>query len=130
MTRLNTLIRLVVFTIVVALIIIAVQAGKFQIYLFNDIWYLLAFFFALSYVTSMLTEHGIKKDPKNFQIFYFGGMMFRVILCMIVALIIIYSGTENLFNFIINFFGLYLLFLGFEIYSLLTNLRANSKKST
>jgi hypothetical protein len=130
MAILNTFVRLLIFTIVVVLIIFSFEAAGYEAYLYKYVWYLLAFFFGLSCITSFLTEYGVRSNPKNFQIFYFGGMFFRVFLSMIVALIIIYSGAGNILNFVTNFFALYLFFLGFEIYSLLVNLRANSKKST
>lgn len=130
MGLLNTLVRLVIFTIVIVLIIFWLETTAYASYIYEGVWYLLIFFFGLSCITSFLTEYGVRSNPKNFQIFYFAGMFFRVILSLLVALVIIYFGIGNVIAFVTNFFALYLFFLGFEIYALLINLRANSKKST
>jgi hypothetical protein len=71
---------------------------------------------------------GAKTDPENFQMYYFGSTVFRVLMCMAVIFIYVYFSAERELQFALNFFLLYFLYTGFEIYHILTNLRRNSKK--
>jgi hypothetical protein len=126
----KSFVKLVIFSLFLALIIVVLELTPFSHILHDYIWGMLIFYFLLSAITSFLTEYGIKKQPGNFQIFYFGGMGIRVFASMMVAFVVIIAGNEQIVTFLLNFFALYLFFLIFEIYTLLTNLRANSKKST
>jgi len=55
-------------------------------------------------------------------------MGFRVVLCIGVVALYAYFYKEGRLQFVFNFFALYFLFTGFEIYSLLANLRPHLKK--
>ncbi len=126
----KSFVKLIIFSLFIALIIVVLELTPISYILHDYIWGMLIFYFLLSAVTSFLTEYGIRRQPNNFQIFYFGGMGIRVFASMLVAFVIIIAGNEQIVTFLLNFFALYLFFLIFEIYTLLTNLRANSKKST
>lgn len=87
------------------------------------IWYMLAFFVFITGFTYYLTQMGHKNDPENFQVYYFASMGFRVVLSIGVVALYVWFFREGRLQFVFNFFALYFLFTGFEIYSLLANLR-------
>ena len=93
------------------------------------ILYILAFFILITAGTFYLTRLGISYDSDNFQLYYFGSMGFRMMLSIGVVFVYVYLFSENELQFVFNFFVLYFLFTGFEIYSLLANLRPHLKST-
>lgn len=91
--------------------------------LHSYIWYMLLFFVFITGFTYYLTQLGYKNDPENFQVYYFASMGFRVVLSIGVVALYVWFFKEGRLQFVFNFFALYFLFTGFEIYSLLANLR-------
>ena len=77
-----------------------------------------------------LIEKVTKRNVENFLAIYFSAMIGRLFISVIFAAIFILIDRANVFNFSINFLFLYLLFLGFEIYGIITNLRLHSTKGT
>jgi len=71
-----------------------------------------------------------RKKSDNFLAVYFSAMIGRLFISIIFAAIFILTDRTNVFNFSINFLILYLLFLGFEIYGIMTTLRHHFKKGT
>ncbi|TXK37175.1 hypothetical protein FVR03_15880 [Pontibacter qinzhouensis] len=92
------------------------------------IWYMLAFFVFVTGFAYYITNLGVEQDADNFQVYYFSAMGFRLLLCIAVIFAYVYIIGEQQLQFVLNFFILYFLFTGFEIYSLLANLRPHLKK--
>jgi hypothetical protein len=92
------------------------------------IWYILGFFVFVTGFTFYLTQLGYKNDPENFQVYYFASMGFLFVLSIGVISLYAYFFKEGRLQFVFNFFVLYFLYTGFEIYSLLANLRPHLKK--
>ena len=92
------------------------------------IWYMVWFFVFITGFTYYIINMGSKSDPENFQMYYFGSTVFRVLMCMGVVFLYVYFAREGELQFALNFFLLYFIYTGFEIYHILTNLRRNSKK--
>nr|WP_246597000.1 hypothetical protein [Pontibacter aydingkolensis] len=92
------------------------------------IWYIFGFFVFVTALTFYISRLGISYDKDNFQLYYFGSMGFRMILSIGVIFVYVFLFSENELQFVLNFFVLYFLFTGFEIYSLLANLRPNLKR--
>ena len=95
--------------------------------LHSYIWYMLVFFVFITGFTYYLTQLGYKNDPDNFQVYYFASMGFRMVLSLGVVALYAWFYQEGRLQFVFNFFALYFLFTGFEIYSLLANLRPHLK---
>jgi len=91
-------------------------------------WYMLLFFVFVTGFTFYITRKGYQEDEENFQLYYFGSMAFRVVMCLAVILLYVLFTKERHLQFALNFFALYFIFTGFEIYCILTNLRPISKK--
>ncbi|TPE45399.1 hypothetical protein [Pontibacter mangrovi] len=96
--------------------------------LHSYIWHMLIFFVFITGFTFYLTQLGHKNDPENFQVYYFASMGFRVVLSLGVVALYVWFYKEGRLQFVFNFFALYFLFTGFEIYSLLANLRPHLRR--
>ena len=91
-------------------------------------WYILLFFTTVTFLTFYVVGKGMGDDFQKFQLFYFGSSVVRIFLCMIAVFLYVYLASEREMQFAINFFLIYFLYTGFEIYSILGNLRRISKK--
>jgi hypothetical protein len=120
--------KLIITTGVVALLIgLLVYTTAFTV-VHPYIWYMLGFFVFVTSFTFYITKKGYQEDEDNFQLYYFGSMAFRVVMCLAVVLLYVLFTKERHLQFTFNFFVLYFIFTGFEIYCILTNLRPISKK--
>jgi hypothetical protein len=99
-------------------------------FVYHQVWIILVFFFLLTLASLVVIEKITKKNPDNFLAIYFSVMISRLFISILFAVIFILTDREQLFNFSFNFLILYLLFLGFEIYGIITNLRHHFKKGT
>ena len=102
----------------------------FPQHLYHQIWLVFLFFFLLTLASLIVIEKFTRKNSENFLAVYFSAMIGRLFISIIFATIFILTDREHVFNFSINFLILYLLFLGFEIYGILTNLRSHFKKDS
>ena len=91
-------------------------------------WYILLFFATITFLTFYVVGKGMGDDFQKFQLFYFGSSVGRIFLCMVAVFLYVYLASEREMQFAINFFLIYFLYTGFEIYSILGNLRRISKK--
>ena len=93
--------------------------------------YTFAFFFVLTLVLYRLMERLIRANPDNFLVAYFGAMIARLLLSLTLVLVYLLRGGGHEGNarwaFLGSFFILYFLFAGFEVWSVLSNLRPFSK---
>lgn len=99
-------------------------------YIYRQVWIILVFFFLLTLAALAVIEKVASKNSDNFLAIYFSVMLGRLFISIIFAVIFILTDREHIINFSFNFLFLYLLFLGFEIYGIITNLRHNFKKGT
>jgi hypothetical protein len=99
-------------------------------YVYHQVWIVLVFFFLLTLASLIVIEKVTRKNAKNFLAIYFSAMIARLFISIIFATIFILTDRSHVFNFAINFLFLYLLFLGFEIYGIITNLRHQFKKGS
>lgn len=91
-------------------------------------WYLLGFFIFLTGFAHYVSQLGLKHDSEHLHAYYFASMGLRMVFCVMAIFVYRYYHEENLIQFVFNFFALYFIYTGFEIYALLSNLRRNSKK--
>jgi hypothetical protein len=90
-------------------------------------WWILVFILAISLISTLLHRLGVKeKDPHTLQKAFFTSLTLRMFLSLAFIGIFLWQGVSRPFGFVTLFFVLYFLFVGFEIYHLLTNLRADS----
>ena len=117
--------NLSVLTAVLCVIIGMLLQFTGNAYVHSFIWHILLFFVFITGFTYYLTQLGYINDPDNFQVYYFASMGFRMVLSIGVVALYAWFFKDDRLSFVFNFFALYFLFTGFEIYSLLANLRPN-----
>ncbi|SDK72140.1 hypothetical protein SAMN05421823_103377 [Catalinimonas alkaloidigena] len=106
----------------------AVQAFSDARWLHPMVWWLLLINTLLAVGIQLLVDYGVHYRRGSFQIFYLGGSVIRLFISALVAFAFIYMGTPALETFVLNFFAIYLIFVGFEIYAVLGNLRSDSQR--
>ena len=119
--------RLTLFTLVVSLVIY-VAHRFYPEFIYHNIEFLMAFFYAIFLFTYFLINLAFKnKDAKSAVIINLAAVVIRLIACIISAYFFLRNDPENHNVFVTNFLVIYLFYLGFEIYSILSNLRPNLK---
>ncbi|RPD46307.1 hypothetical protein DNI29_15005 [Hymenobacter sediminis] len=93
--------------------------------------YTFSFFALLTLLTYWLTAKLVQANAQNFMVAYFGSMVARLLLSLTLVLVYLFAGGgregTGQWAFLGSFFLLYFLFTGFEVWSVLTNLRPFSK---
>ncbi len=85
------------------------------------------FFAFLGIITYKICLIGLKKSADISVFFILGTVVVKMLLSMIMALIFIYGRQFDKVGFLISFFVPYFIYTSFEIYSLMSNLRALKK---
>jgi hypothetical protein len=91
-----------------------------------DIWVMLTFFFVLTLAGHFFVEWGLRRNKEKLMGYYMGFMGIRLLTSIGFLGFFWSKHTNDIFVFIGNFFVLYLLYVAFEIYWLMANLRQNS----
>lgn len=122
------MIKIIIFTCILALLIFIADQFLIPNLIHSQIWVLLAFFFVLSLIGHRITQIGIQRNKDNAVLYYFSVMLLRLVISGVFIAVYLYTGTTDRIVLIGNFFILYLLYVAFEIKTLLTNLQRNSKQ--
>ncbi|TDE16282.1 hypothetical protein [Dyadobacter psychrotolerans] len=117
------MLRTTIATTILGIALFLAQRFNLKSFIHPDIWYILAFFFGLSFLIHRLMEFGMRNNREKFVTFYISTIVGRLILSLIFIALFLYRGLTDSFLFIINFFALYLFYTCFEIYGLYCNLR-------
>ncbi|GAB4107607.1 hypothetical protein GCM10028791_00530 [Echinicola sediminis] len=117
---------LVILTGIVVLLVFLIQ------YLMPDwvhsrVWQVIIFYFGLMLVSGQLIQLLLKQSKDNSVNIALGATVFRFLASLIFIAICLFLKIDNKILFFANFFVVYLLYLLFDIYSLITNLRPHSK---
>lgn len=121
------MIKLTVFTAILASLLWVSDTFLFPELVHFHKWLILGFFFLLSLVIQRIIERAAIKNPSKIMSYYFGTLLLRLLLSVLFIGYFIFIKVDDVFIFVINFFIFYLLYVGFEINSLLANLRRNSQ---
>lgn len=78
-------------------------------------------------VTAALIYHKSKENESLFPIYVIVAFIFRLLMAMVIMALAWTFEVGHIETLAINLIALYLIFLTFELYSLLTNLRPNSE---
>jgi O-antigen/teichoic acid export membrane protein len=117
------MLRTFVATLILGIVFFLVQYLGAGAFLHPKIWYILIFFFGLSFFGHRLMEIGLRNNREKFVTFYIATIVGRMVLCLAFIAAFLYAGLTDSFLFIVNFFALYLFYTCFEIYGLYRNLR-------
>ncbi len=85
---------------------------------------LIAFLTLIAYVLSWI---GIRKGAEVSVFTILGGIVMKMLFCMVFVLVYLLKFRVNDIQFVVNFFSLYFLYTAFEVYCLLRNLRHQNK---
>jgi hypothetical protein len=90
-------------------------------------WTVLLFFALLTGGTGVLALRLMRLETFHSVSVILGTTVLRLLLSIGFVFLILLPGDENLLWFVIDFFMIYLLYLLFDMYGLITNLRLHSK---
>jgi hypothetical protein len=94
--------------------------------------YVLGGLLAVTLFTYWVTAHFVARSADNFMGAYFGGVVLRLMLSLVIILVYLYRGGaqegSGTWAFLGVFFISYFLGAGFEIWAIFSNLRPFSKK--
>lgn len=96
--------------------------------LVNDYsWYALIFVSSLSLINHFLVNWLSRKNASGFLLFFFISMFIRFTLSILFIFICVKKSEVNEKLFVASFFVIYFIFLGFEIWGIMGNLRPHLK---
>jgi hypothetical protein len=122
----NSHIRFLIFTVLIALLILVVQFALPQV-VYGSIWTVLLFLAGLHYLVGAVSNWLYKQSPENLLQIKLLGMVIRILASLGLITWIVLAGEKNIILFISNFFILFLFYLIFDIYAFIANLRPISK---
>lgn len=93
----------------------------------EQIWAMLIFFTILTGILGLLAVKLMTLEMFNAVSVILGVTVIRLVCSIGFVFLILWGGDENLLWFVVDFFIIYLLYLLFDIYGLITNLRLHSK---
>jgi len=117
---------LLVITVVCYGIMSLLYWGNLIVFTWYD-WIIPAFLFIQGYFTGLLVR-SVKPGTREFTLFFLGATVLRLLLSLILVGLIVYLNPEHGVTFAILFLATYLIYLIFEIYSLIANLRSHFEK--
>jgi hypothetical protein len=126
----NSYLKILFFSLAVALAVMVIKTTPIDVYLHTSIYYLIGFYALQSLLLAWAESKFVKGNRQNFVLFVIGSISFRLFTSLVVAIAFLLAVGEQNTLFIISFFALYLLFLGFELFMLMTNLRSNFENSS
>lgn len=94
----------------------------FNNYLHDLFPLLVIFFFGQSLVIYLLLKRG-SKDESKFGIYALGSIVFRLITAIFLLIVLFLLKVANPVPLAVQFMGVYLLFLAFELIMVISNLR-------
>ena len=106
-----------------AAILYAVHVSPWSQLLHPNVPMIFVFLVFQSYLTFNIAQIGLKDGKEKFVQFQLVNLTIRFILSLSFIGFFAYSGTQEIYLFVINFFVLYLCSANFEIIGLLRNLR-------
>ncbi|WP_313997942.1 hypothetical protein [Xanthocytophaga flava] len=118
------MLRFLLFSVVVAVLCFLLQSFL-PTWVDPSIWLIVGFLFILSFAGHAYIQWRLKVDAENMTTPYFLMSGVRLLGSLIFIIFFIKNSTSSIFTFVLNFFLIYFLYVGFEIYWLVTNLRRN-----
>ncbi|AWW33115.1 hypothetical protein DN752_09420 [Echinicola strongylocentroti] len=117
---------MVLLTILVTVMTLLVQFVKPE-WVHSSVWQIIIFYFGVMLVSGQLIQFLLKQSKENSVAILMGATIIRFLASLIFVAICLFAKIDNKILFFANFFMIYLLYLLFDIYSLIANLRPHSK---
>ncbi|MBD8488321.1 hypothetical protein IFO69_06140 [Echinicola sp. CAU 1574] len=119
-------VSLVLLTLAIVLLTLLVQFA-WPTLIHGRIWQIIIFYFGLMLLSGKLIQFLLKQSEENSVAIVLGATILRFLASLIFIAICLFTKIDNKILFFADFFVIYLLYLLFDIYSLITNLRPHSK---
>lgn len=125
----------IAISIIVSLVLAAVVFGLQQMessvqFIHEKVWSIVIFSAILGLIVVIIGDWGIRNmDAQSRPNLFLGLTVLRLLLSMGFVGIVLFVGIEDRIIWVANFFAAYLFYLVFEIYSILSNLRAISTEA-
>ena len=115
--------------IATSLIIVGLTKIKDPLLVHPFIWYSQVFFFSIFFISNRIISIGALNGDNKIHVFYLVSLTVRFLLSVAFVVVGLLNTDFHPVVFALNFFVLYLCYTWFEIYSLLSNLRADFKNN-
>jgi len=122
----------IITSLIVSLVLAAIVFGLQQMestaqFIHEKVWSIIIFSAILGLIVVIIGDWGLKNmDAQSRPNLFLGLTVLRLLLSMGFVGIVLFVGIEDRIIWVANFFAAYLFYLVFEIYSILSNLRAIS----
>lgn len=120
-------IQLIVLTAAIAGLAMAIQHLADPLWIHEKAFLILAFYFVLTLLTGLLALYLLEISKENSVMILLGLGVLRVTASLAFIFLILWTGVGNILWFVVDFFMIYLLYLLFDIYTFITNLRPHSE---
>ena len=120
-------IRVIILTLILAGIIFFLQKNQELFWIHELIGAIVWFYFTMTLISGLLTHYFLRMSKDNSVPILLGAGLFRLLGSLGFVFVVLWMGTENLLWFVVDFFIIYLLYLLFDIYTFITNLRPHSE---
>jgi hypothetical protein len=117
------MLRLVVVTALLGIVFFLSDDWGIGTWFHADFPFLLAFFFSVGFLNQLLVRQGMANNREKFVTFYLASTVLRLILGFGFLVAFHLIGTADYERFVLNFLGLYVIFLCFEIWGTRRTLR-------
>lgn len=121
--------KIIAFTLILAGVIFLVNSIWEPLWIHEKIELVVWFYFGLSFIVGLFSQYLLKISKENSVSILLGAGLIRLLASLGFVFIIIWSGAGNILWFVVNFFVVYLLYLLFDIYTFIANLRPHSKQA-
>ncbi|WP_421873913.1 hypothetical protein [Marinoscillum sp.] len=115
----------IVFTCLLGLISFFVQQSSLAKYIHGAVWGTLAFYFIQGLIINLAIDWAKRNSTDKLHLFLLGSVAFRLLTSIFACIFVLLIGIDAQQLFIINFFAVYLVYLVFEMTTLVANLRPN-----
>lgn len=102
-------------------------SDPYTVVLIPKFWLVFGFLSATTIIAFTVSYLSMKKDKERSVFGLIGGVVLKLLFCLVFVLIYLIKIKVGNVIFITNFFSLYFLFSAFEMFALLTNLRHQNK---
>jgi len=121
-------IRLLIFSLVLVLLAFLLDLVLPDHLILSAVSWLFIVFFVVTFAVHWIMLSILKYKPERFVSFFMLATVVKLVIYIIVILVYVFIKQEELLSFILAFFILYILYTGFEVYSILGHTKNAKQK--
>lgn len=120
-------VQLIILTLAIAGTVLLLQNAAEPHWIHEKAFLIIGFYFVLTWFTGLLALYLLQISKENSVMILLGVGVLRITGSLAFIFLILWMGAENILWFVVDFFIIYLLYLLFDIYTFITNLRPHSE---